>query len=82
MQNTLFNRRKKKFQREEEHFNYLLAKGIHPVEMADRLIHFMLDVMRTGFKNQYPNATDEEIDSMMREQFEVYDRLKRKYRSK
>lgn len=82
MQKSLLNQRKRKFQRDDAHFNYLLAKGIHPVEMADGLIHIMLDVMREGFRNQYPRASNEEIDSMMQEHFEAYNRLKIIHRRK
>ena len=76
MNSDLFSRRKEKFQKDETHINYLLAKGIHPLEITDRLIHIMLELMREGLKNDFPEVNEQEISKKMRDLAKFYENMK------
>ncbi|WP_371802415.1 hypothetical protein [Candidatus Lokiarchaeum ossiferum] len=65
-QEVRLNRRIAKFQREREHFQYLIKKGLHPIDIADQLIHNMFVSMRIGLEKKYPEATPEEIYGKMK----------------
>ena len=54
-----------KFKRELDHFTYLKKKGYTSLEIADILIHEMLETLRIGIQMRYPNADDEEIKRKM-----------------
>ncbi len=69
-------RQRQKFFEEEEHFEYLLKRGLNSIDIADQLIHIMLEVSREGFKNQYPTASDAEIRNLMRAQLDEYEDMK------
>ncbi len=68
--------RKEKYRQDQIHFEYLLAKGLHPIEIADNLIHIMLEVMTEGIRNQYPTASNDEISRILRQEIEAYEQLK------
>jgi hypothetical protein len=82
LKSDLFIRRKEKFQRDEAHINYLLAKGLHPLEITDRLIHIMLDLMREGLKNDFPEANEKEISKKMRDLAKIYKNMKSSHKSR
>ncbi len=65
-QEERLNRQVTKFRREREHFQYLIKKGLHPLDIADRLTHNMSVTMRIGLENKYPEASPEEIFAKMR----------------
>ena len=67
----------KKFEDEERHFNFLAARGLSSVAIADQLIHYMLDVLETGVRNQHPEWTEEEIKHHLRELIVNDEKLKR-----
>ena len=67
----------KKFEDEERHFNFLVARGLSSVSIADQLIHYMLDVLETGVRNQHPEWTEEEIKHHLRELIMNDEKLKR-----
>lgn len=71
-----------KFLKEKEHIDRLISRGLHPIEIADRLIHNMLDLMREGYRNEFPNADDEEIFRKMQKQVNLYKKMKHKRRKK
>jgi hypothetical protein len=73
----LLKTRKDKYRQEQRHIDYLLAKGLHPIEIADELIHIMLEIMTEGLRNQYPTATDDEILRILRQEIETYEQLKK-----
>ncbi|HUX98198.1 MAG TPA: hypothetical protein VMV49_01470, partial [Candidatus Deferrimicrobium sp.] len=50
---------------------------LHPIEIADELIHVMLEVMTEGLRNQYPTATDDEILRKLRHEIETHEQLKK-----
>ena len=81
MSRDLFNLRREKFQREQAHVQRLLFRGLHPVEIADRLIHIMLEVLFEGFKLKYPHLDEQELKLKMREHVLFYDKMKN-YRRK
>jgi len=60
------NRRISKFRRDRAHFQYLINKGLHPLDIADQLIHNMFVSMRIGLENKYPAASSEEIHEKMK----------------
>lgn len=55
-----------KYNKNNEHIDYLIAKGIHPIEIMDRMIHILLDLLYEGTKNRYPNESKNEIYIRMR----------------
>jgi hypothetical protein len=66
-----------KIRRENLHFKYLIeTKGLHSLEIADRMIHEMFTVMRIGLKNKFPNASSLEIRKKMIEIVERDRKLK------
>ncbi len=71
------NRRISKFRREQIHFQYLLEKGHHPVDIADQLNHNMFCSMRIGLENKYPDASNEEIDAKLKLLIENNHKLKK-----
>ncbi|OLS12607.1 MAG: hypothetical protein RBG13Loki_3779 [Promethearchaeota archaeon CR_4] len=56
-----------KFEEEERHFQYLVAKGYTSATIADVLIHNLLDAMKIGIKNQHPEYTDKQVFLKQRE---------------
>ena len=75
-------RQRQRFLEEERHFEYLLKHGFNSVDIADRLIHIMLEISREGLKNQYPNASDVELRNLLRTQLTEYEDLKNLRRRK
>jgi hypothetical protein len=71
--------RKEKYRQEQGHFEYLLAKGLHPIEIADDLIHIMLEIMTEGIRMQYPDASNDDILGILRQEIETYERLKNRH---
>ncbi len=67
-----------KFQKDEEHVRSLFKRGLHSIEITDRLIHIMLDVMHEGLKSKFPNATKEELFKKMKEITEDFRKIKLK----
>ncbi len=77
-----FNRRISKFRREWEHFQYLIEKGLHSLEIADRLNHVMFTTMQVGLINKYPDASKEEIREKMKQIIENDIKIKKLRRRK
>lgn len=76
------NEREAKFRRELEHFNYLKQKGYNSLDIADKLIHEMLETLKYGIKLRNPNANADQIRQKML-QIAVQDQLlKEKRRSR
>ena len=76
------NRRYKKVLQEEEQFDRLIKQGFHSIEIADRLIHMTLEAMREGFKNEFPEASNEELTEMMRKHINLYKKMKQHRRNR
>ena len=70
------NRRISKFRRNSAHFQYLINKGLHPLDIADQLIHNMFVSMRIGLENKYPEASSEEIYEKMKALIEKDHKIK------
>ena len=64
--NERLNRRILKFRRDWEHYQYLIKKGLHPLDITDRLIHIMFHSLQVGLENKYPNASPKEIHAKMK----------------
>ncbi len=73
---TREQRQRQKFSEEEQHFEYLLKRGFNSIDIADHLVHIMLELSREGLKNQYPGASDEEIRKLLRAQLDDYEDMK------
>ncbi len=71
-----------KFEEEERHFQYLIAKGYTSANIADILIHNMLEIMKVGIKNQHPEFTEREILVHLREIINADKDLKKEFRGK
>ncbi len=76
------NRRYKKFLREQEQIDHMIKQGLHPIEIADNLIHMTLEAMEEGFKNEFPRASNEELMEMMRKQVDFYKKMKHHRRNR
>jgi hypothetical protein len=59
-------RRLSKFRREWVHFQYLIKKGLHPLDIASRLTHNMFVSMQIGLEAKFPEASREEIHKKMK----------------
>ena len=59
-------RRLSKFRRDWEHFQYLIKKGLHPLDIAGRLTHNMFVSMKLGLETKFPEASPEEIHEKMK----------------
>jgi len=77
MKSTLFELRKAKFFREQSHLAYLKNKGLSNLEIAGRLIHEMLALLKAGVQKKYPDASESEIDQKMREIAELDHKIKK-----
>ncbi len=76
------NRRYKKFLQEQEQVDRLIKQGFHSIEIADWLIHMTLEAMREGFKNEFPEASNEELTEMMRKHINFYKKMKQHRRNR
>lgn len=76
------NRRVSKFRRDWEHFQYLVKKGLHPLDIADRLNHNMFVSMQIGLKSKFPEASLEEIHDKMKIMIENDHKIKKLRRRK
>lgn len=75
--NERLARRISKFLRDWEHFQYLLKKGYHPLEISDSLTHNMFQSIRIGLQNKYPKASQQEIHKKMKKMVEYEHNLKK-----
>ncbi len=73
---TREQRQRQKFLEEERHFEYLLKRGFNSLDIADHLIHIMLEISREGLKNQYPGASDADIRKLLRAQLDEHEDIK------
>ena len=76
------DRRIAKFRRDKEHFQYLINKGFHQLDIASRLIHNMLFSMRIGLENKYPDVSSDEIHEKMKKIMENDMKIKKLKRRK
>ncbi|GAB4331998.1 MAG: hypothetical protein Kow0069_39500 [Promethearchaeota archaeon] len=60
-------RRREKQKREDAHVARMLARGLHPVEVADELISHLVRALEAGVRHRHPNASDEEVKTELRE---------------
>ncbi|MHA1144251.1 MAG: hypothetical protein ACTSRW_05895 [Candidatus Helarchaeota archaeon] len=82
MTSELFKQRKNKFLREMHHLQRLEEKGFHNLEIADRLIHGLIDLMQQGVRNQHPGASEKQINQILKEEIKATLELKKKWRKK
>lgn len=75
--NERLTRRISKFLRDWEHFQYLIKKGYHPLDITDSLTHNMLQSIRIGLENKYPKASQQEIHEKMKKLVENDHNLKK-----
>jgi hypothetical protein len=68
----LFNIRKQKLRLEIETATRLRRLNIHPLDALDELIHGIIELRKVGLKKQYPDASEEELMAIMREQVKNY----------
>ncbi len=76
LEQTREQRQRHKFSEEEQHFEYLLKRGLNSLDIADQLIHIMLEISREGLKNQFPEASAAIIRKLMRAQLDEYEDMK------
>ncbi len=75
--NERLTRRISKFLRDWEHFQYLIKKGHHPLDITDSLTHNMFQSIRIGLENKYPDASKQEIHEKMKKLIENDHNLKK-----
>ena len=73
----LFKIRKQKLLLEIETATRLRQLNIHPLDALDELIHGIIELRKVGLKKQYPDASEEELLVIMREQVKRYQISKR-----
>jgi hypothetical protein len=78
----LFKMRKQKLRLEIETVNRLKHLHIHPLDALDELIHGIIELRKVGLKKQFPNASEEELLAIMREQVKYFQNFKNRYRFK
>ena len=72
-----FEKRKEKYLQEVRHLEKLEKKGLHNLEIADRLIHGLRDLMQQGIRNQFPSASEKQINSILKEEIRTSLEFKR-----
>jgi len=70
--------RKEKLLLEIEASNRLKRLNIHPLDALDDLIHGIIELRKAGLKKQYPNASEEELIKIIRDQVRCYQISKRR----
>jgi len=70
--------RKEKLLLEIEASNRLKRLNIHPLDALDDLIHGIIELRKVGLKKQYPNASEEELIKIIRDQVRCYQISKRR----
>ena len=65
--NDSHKRRLDKFRQDQAHLEYLQKKGYNSLEIADQLIHNMLETLYISVKVRYPKASDQELKAKLRE---------------
>ena len=74
----LFNIRKQKLLLEIETSNRLKRLNIHPLDALDELIHGIIELRKAGLKKLYPNASEDELLNIIREEAKIYQISKRR----
>ncbi len=82
MNESRAKRQRQKIDEEERHFRYLAARGYTSTQIADTLIHNLLEAMKVGIKNQHPDFTEEQILLKMRDIITEDKSLNKKFRGK
>ena len=70
--------RKEKLLLEIEASNRLKRLNIHPLDALDDLLHGIIELRKAGLKKQYPNASEEELIKIIRDQVRCYQISKRR----
>ena len=73
---NLFILRKKKIQDEIEASIRLLNKNIEPLEVGDKFIHNMFELMKDGISNRYPGLSEEEVNQKIRDTLSLTRKIK------
>ncbi len=55
-----------KFAEEQAHIQYLLQQGWHPLDIADQMMHHLLELLRESIFQQHPEWTEDQIIQEMR----------------
>ncbi|MHA1194307.1 MAG: hypothetical protein ACTSP9_18830, partial [Promethearchaeota archaeon] len=76
--NDLFLLRKQKVQKEIEAARRLIEKNVDILEIADKFIHSIFELMREGISNRSVNLTEEEIQHQIRKNISFKKNLKAK----
>jgi hypothetical protein len=71
-------RSREKFDRDQTHIAYLLAQGMHPIEIADRMTQVMIEALRESVKRQHPDWSADQIIQEMRDRFSREKNLQQK----
>ncbi len=74
--NNLFLLRKQKVQKEIEAARRLLEKNIDVLEIADKFIHNVFELMKDGISSRNVNLTEEEIRQKIRNNISFREKLK------
>jgi hypothetical protein len=74
----LFNIRNQKLLLEIETSNRLKRLNIHPLDALDELIHGIIELRKVGLKKQYPNASEDELLNIIRNEAKIYQISKRR----
>jgi hypothetical protein len=82
MVHSRVERQRQKFEEEERHYQYLVAKGYTSATIADLLIHNMLEILKVGVGNQHPEFNEIEIFAHLREIISADKNLKKEFRGK
>jgi hypothetical protein len=70
--------KRQKFLQDLKHVDHLRQAGLSNLEIADRLTHAMIEMLRAGMRARFPDANSEEITRKMREAVDLDRAMKRK----
>ena len=71
---------REKYELEQNQIKYLLAKGLHLLEIADQLTHVWITMLREWLKLQHPDWNDDEILKDIRKKLDFYRNMHKKRR--
>jgi hypothetical protein len=69
---------REKYELEQKHIEYLLAKKLHPLEIADQMTHYMITMLREAIKIQHPEWNELEILTEMRKEIDFNKELQKR----
>ena len=73
---NLYILRKKKIKDEIEAAIRLLNKKIEPLEVADKFLHNMFELMKDGISNRYQELSEEDVNQKIRDTLSLTRKIK------